>query len=172
MTDILEQARDRDPGMKAEMQLHILDGMADVWAEEVDLVSMIKAATSPMDLNKNVPPDVKEKFRLRMEAQIDAIARQSFLEGAHRAICMVQDVYNPIVIEQRARILALAEPKWREIDDEARNGRCIVGAWRERPDYPSVVQFVGGDWIGDREDDYETPDLYMPVLPLPPKEKL
>lgn len=83
-----------DAKATADMQLDVLDGMADVWAEEVNLTSMIKNATSPMDLNKSAPPEVRQRFRDRMEAQIDAIARQAFIEGAHRAVCMVQDAYR------------------------------------------------------------------------------
>lgn len=118
------------PEAKAEIQMHVLDGMADAWIAEVDLTSMIKNATSPMDLNKNATANVKEKFRLRMEAQIDAIARQAFIEGAHRAVCMVQDAYNPIVTEQRARIAAL-EAQLAEavaaLEPFARVGRIIDG---------------------------------------------
>lgn len=84
---------------KAEMQLHVLDGMSDVWAEEVNLTALIKAATCPMDLNKNVPDHIRYNFRMRMEAQIDAIVRQAFVEAASRAVDMVQDAYNPIVTE-------------------------------------------------------------------------
>lgn len=71
---------------KAELALALLDGQADQWAEEVNLTSMIKNATSPMDLNRNAPQSVRDRFRLRMEAQIDAIARQAFIEGAMRAL--------------------------------------------------------------------------------------
>lgn len=71
---------------KAKLALAILDGQADQWAEEVNLTSMIKNATSPMDLNRNAPQSVRERFRLRMEAQIDAIARQAFIEGAMRVL--------------------------------------------------------------------------------------
>lgn len=77
--------------VKADHGMAILDALADKWAAEVDLTSMIKNATSPMELNRNAPDDVRQKFRLRMEAQIDAIARQSFIEGSYRAITGLQD---------------------------------------------------------------------------------
>lgn len=77
--------------VSADHGMAVLDALADKWAAEVDLTSMIKNATSPMDLNAKAPDDVRQKFRLRMEAQIDAIARQSFIEGAYRAITGLQD---------------------------------------------------------------------------------
>ena len=52
---------------KAEYGMAILDALADKWAAEVDLTSMM------------------------MEVQIDAIARQAFIEGAMRAIFGLQD---------------------------------------------------------------------------------
>lgn len=77
-----------------KLQLDALDKMADAWADEVRLADMIKNASSPMGLNRNAPDDVRKKFRARMEKQMDAIARQAFVEGAHRAVCMVQDAYK------------------------------------------------------------------------------
>jgi hypothetical protein len=68
-----------------------LDGQADQWAEEVNLTSMIKNATSPMELNRNAPDSVRHRFRLRMEAQIDAIVRQAFIEGSLRALSPTQN---------------------------------------------------------------------------------
>jgi L-fucose mutarotase/ribose pyranase (RbsD/FucU family) len=80
--------------MLAKLQLNELDKMAEAWADEVKLSDMIKNAASPMSLNSNVPSDVRQQFRARMEKQMDAIARQAFVEGAHRAVCMVQDAYR------------------------------------------------------------------------------
>lgn len=71
--------------------LAILDGLTDKWAAEVNLTAMIKNAVSPMGLNRNAPDDVRAKFKERMEQQIDAIARQAFIEGAYRAITGLQD---------------------------------------------------------------------------------
>lgn len=62
-----------------------LDALADAWAIEVELPQLIKAATSPMDLKPHAPADVRQRFRNRMEAQIDAIVRQAFLEAYMRA---------------------------------------------------------------------------------------
>lgn len=76
---------------KADYGMDVLDGMADAWAAEVNLTSIIKNATSPMRLNRNAPNDVRESFAHRMEVQIDAIARQAFIEGAFRAITGLQD---------------------------------------------------------------------------------
>jgi hypothetical protein len=69
-----------------DMSLAKLDALADVWAEEVNLTAMIKNVVSPMRLNRNAPKEVREKFTARMEAQIDAIMRQAFIEGAVRVL--------------------------------------------------------------------------------------
>lgn len=80
-----------DAQAKADLGIDILDGLADVWVEEVNLTSMIKNVTSPMGLNRSAPDDVRQKFRDRMEAQIDAIVRQAFVEGALRGVDLVND---------------------------------------------------------------------------------
>ncbi len=76
---------------KAEHAMSILDALADKWVEEVNLTAAIKNAASPMKLNRNAPDDVRASFTNQMEAQIYAIARQAFIEGAYRAICGLQD---------------------------------------------------------------------------------
>lgn len=78
----------------AKLQLDALDRMADAWADEVKLDEMVSNAASPMQLNPGAPADVRVKFKERMEKQMNAIARQAFVEGAHRAVCMVQDAYR------------------------------------------------------------------------------
>lgn len=70
---------------KADVGLAILDAQADAWAEEVDLTSIIKNATSPMRLSKIAPDEVRREFADRMEQQVYAIARQAFIEGMTRA---------------------------------------------------------------------------------------
>ena len=52
---------------------------------------MIKNVTSPMNLNRNAPADVREKFKARMEAQISAIVLQAFVEGALLGVDLVND---------------------------------------------------------------------------------
>ena len=83
--------RQSEAKAKADYALSVLDAMADKWAEEVDLTSMIKNAVSPMRLNTNAPADVREDFTHRMEVQIDAIARRAFVEGAYTAVTGLQD---------------------------------------------------------------------------------
>lgn len=58
-----------------------LDALADAWAAEIELPKLIKAVTCPMDLRPSAPADVKQRFRNRMEAQIDAIVRQAYVEA-------------------------------------------------------------------------------------------
>ena len=76
---------------KAMMEL---DALSDAWTLEVNLPSIIKNIASPMMLNANAPADVREKFKARMEAQIDAVVRQAFIEGSYRAVCAMQDLYK------------------------------------------------------------------------------
>ena len=80
-----------DAKHKAAICLDILDALADKWAADVDLTSMIKNATSPMNLNRNAPDDVRQKFKDRMEAQISSIVLQAFIEGAMRGVDLVND---------------------------------------------------------------------------------
>lgn len=62
-----------------------LEALADKWAAEVNLTTMIKNAVSPQwDL-------IGMHRTARMEVQIDAIVRQAFIEGAYRAITGLQD---------------------------------------------------------------------------------
>jgi hypothetical protein len=68
-----------------ERAMDQLDALADAWAVEVKLPELIKAATSPMDLNRSVPNDVRHRFRNRMEAQIASIVHQAFIEAYMRA---------------------------------------------------------------------------------------
>ena len=80
-----------DAKQKAEIGLDVLDALADTWAEAVDLTSMIKNVTSPMNLTRSAPDDVREKFKARMEAQVSAIVLQAFIEGAMRGVDLVND---------------------------------------------------------------------------------
>jgi hypothetical protein len=77
--------------MQADDAMSIMEGLADKWSAEVDLPSIIKNAVSPARLSRNAPDDVRERFIGRMEAQIDAIVRQAFIEGSYRAITGLQD---------------------------------------------------------------------------------
>lgn len=80
-----------DKQAKADRAIDGLEALADQWAAEINLTSVIKNTVSPMDLNRNAPAEVRERFKARMEAQIDAIAKQAFIEGAYRAACGMQD---------------------------------------------------------------------------------
>lgn len=82
---------DAEARAQADQSLAIFDALADKWAAEIDLTAAIKNAVSPMRLNRNAPDDVRASFTHRMEVQIDAIARQAFIEGAYRAITGAQD---------------------------------------------------------------------------------
>jgi hypothetical protein len=62
-----------------------LEAQADIWADEVDLVLIVKnLGKVARGLNDRMPKDVREGFINRLEAQIDAITRQAYLEGFMR----------------------------------------------------------------------------------------
>lgn len=85
-----------DGGLPAEERaLTRLDALADAWAVECDLPSMVKNIVSPMRLNRSAPDDVREHFIGRMESQIDALIRQAYVEGAYRDHCDTADVVLP-----------------------------------------------------------------------------
>jgi hypothetical protein len=74
-----------------DREMDILDAFADKWAQDCDLLGMIKNISHVINLNKNSPENIRQKFRLRMEAQIDAIIRLAFVEGAYRAITELEN---------------------------------------------------------------------------------
>lgn len=80
-----------DPKQAADYGIDVLDALADKWFEECGLTAMIKNVTSPMNLNRSVPPEVREKFKSRMESQMSAIVLQAFVEGALRGVDLVND---------------------------------------------------------------------------------
>lgn len=73
-----EQQRLIERGMDA------LEAMADGWAAEINLPAMIENCVSVSRLNRNAPDDVRETFIGRQKAQIDAVIRQAYIEGAYR----------------------------------------------------------------------------------------
>lgn len=79
---------DKDIRAIADHGMAILDAMADNWAKEIDLTSMIKDATSPLDEPSS---DAQNILRNRVEARIYAIVRQAFQEGALGAIANLHD---------------------------------------------------------------------------------
>lgn len=62
-----------------------LEAQADIWADEINLVLIIKnIGAASRGLTDRMPPDVREGFINRQEANIDALARQAYLEGFDR----------------------------------------------------------------------------------------
>ena len=78
---------DKDEAGGVESLLSILEAKADEWAEEVGLLFMIKNVTSPVLLTRKAPDAVRERFKQRMESQMDALLRQAFIEGMYRGAC-------------------------------------------------------------------------------------
>lgn len=75
----------------ADVYLAHFDAMADTWSEQANLTALIKMVVGPMDLTRRAPDSVRAEFKHRMEVQIDAIARQCFLEGANRMLDTMLD---------------------------------------------------------------------------------
>lgn len=75
---------EREQRAEDDMCLARFEGMADVWAAEVNLIEMIKNVAHVSRLAPKAPDDVREMFIERQIESMDAIARQSFLEGAVR----------------------------------------------------------------------------------------
>ena len=72
----------------AECGMANLDALADSWAEDVDLTSMIKDAMSPLD---RCPRNSDDALRNQIESRVYAIVRQAFQEGALGAIASLSD---------------------------------------------------------------------------------
>lgn len=75
------------PEQKAacERAMDGLEAQADIWAAEVRLVDQVKAMGDvSRGLPDRMPANVRNGFIDRQEAQIDAIARQAYLEGFYR----------------------------------------------------------------------------------------
>lgn len=78
---------DVTPEQKAagERAMDGLETQADIWADEINLVLIIKnIGAASRGLTDRMPPDVREGFINRQEANIDALARQAYLEGFYR----------------------------------------------------------------------------------------
>lgn len=62
-----------------------LEAQADIWADEIDLVLIIKnIGDASRKLTDRMPKDTREGFIGRQEANIDALVRQAYLEGFMR----------------------------------------------------------------------------------------
>lgn len=62
-----------------------LEAQADIWADEINLVLVIKnIGQVSRKLTDRMPPDIREGFINRQEAHIDALVRQAYLEGFDR----------------------------------------------------------------------------------------
>jgi hypothetical protein len=62
-----------------------LEAQADIWADEINLVVAVKhLGAAARGLSDRMPKDVREGFINRLEAQVDALARQAYLEGFYR----------------------------------------------------------------------------------------
>ena len=79
------------PEQHVQMQMDNLEAMADAWAEEVGLTSMVNNTTSPMLLSQRAPADVRSKFHDRMKSNMFNLLQQAFIEGAVRGIELVND---------------------------------------------------------------------------------
>lgn len=68
-----------------ERGMDALEAQADIWADEIDLVLIIKTiGQASRSLTDRMPPKIREGFINRQEANIDALVRQAYLEGFMR----------------------------------------------------------------------------------------
>lgn len=97
---------------KADHAMAILEALADKWAEEVRLVDMVKCCSHvTRNLRQSAPEEIREHFIGRQEAQIDAVARQAFIEGAYRAITGLQDERKAMAKLRRRPLTTGERPK-------------------------------------------------------------
>lgn len=121
---------DPTPEQKAacERAMDGLEAQADIWADEIDLVLIIKnIGAASRGLNDRMPKDIREGFINRQEANIDALVRQAYLEGFDRG-GESRKVYDEErfkdIVEDRDEMQQLFDLQW-EADMRA------VKRWRE-----------------------------------------
>lgn len=69
----------------SERAMDGLEAQADIWADEIDLVVIIKnIGDASRKLTDRMPTDIREGFINRQEANVDALVRQAYLEGFMR----------------------------------------------------------------------------------------
>ena len=68
-----------------------LESESDVWAENVNLLASIKHIAHISRLAQTVPLAAREKMIGRQEAMLDALMRQAFIEGAFRAVDVINE---------------------------------------------------------------------------------
>lgn len=73
--------RENVAAFDADGCLDFIEARADQWADEINLVEMVKALAHVGRLNPRAPTEIREKFIARQEAMIDALIRQAFIEG-------------------------------------------------------------------------------------------
>jgi len=61
-----------------------LETHADLWSDQIKLPGIVENIASLWRLNRNAPEDIREGFVARYKEQIEAIAKQAFIEGAYR----------------------------------------------------------------------------------------
>lgn len=66
-----------------ESALSALEGMADAWAESINLNGMVENVVSPMNLDASASQDIRAGFVKRAKEAIDALIRQAWIEGAY-----------------------------------------------------------------------------------------
>ena len=135
---------DPTPEQKAacERAMSGLEAQADIWADEIDLVLIIKnIGAASRGLNDRMPKDIREGFINRQEANIDALVRQAYLEGFGRGGESRKEYDAARVneaIEERDEMQELFDLQW-EADrravkrwQEANPGNDLV--WPDRAD--------------------------------------
>ena len=105
-----------------------LEAQADIWADEINLVLIIKnIGAASRGLTDRMPTDVRESFINRQEANIDALVRQAYLEGFMRggdSRKAHDEARVKEALEERDDLEALFDLQWKA-DQRA------VKRWRE-----------------------------------------
>lgn len=112
----------------SERAMDGLEAQADIWADEINLVLIIKnIGAASRGLTDRMPADIRNGFINRQEANIDALARQAYLEGFMRGGDSRKAYDEERVkeaLEERDELEALFDLQWKA-DQRA------VKRWRE-----------------------------------------
>lgn len=131
----------------SERAIDGLEAQADIWADEINLVVIVKQiGAASRGLTDRMPPDIREGFINRQEANVDALARQAYLEGFMRGGDS-RKAYDEAQIkeltEERDELQALFDLEW-EADQRAikRWQAAHPGSERIWPDRANMVVWL------------------------------
>lgn len=80
-----------DDERRASEAIDALEAQSDQWAEQVNLRASIEHISHISRIANHVPMAAREKMIGRQKSLLDALMRQAFIEGALRAVDMIQE---------------------------------------------------------------------------------